>query len=236
MLGNNKVQLPTPFSEDEERMVRAPSPVSVSVVWIPTAVLFPEILFSGCEVEGSIRRDEVSPVYISRNFLQPLAFSRDVVGEGLNRAENFSYSGDFPDGVVLSHFNPLFHETLLVSDLSLDTVAGKGMEEGHSRADEAVVRRRRGLPKKIISRGRKKKDLGALIAMDSGLPLTDSQAKESSLILPEALGSDGVMNRARRNLIIAKHVGVVFNGTDEEAIQSYAKHLIANHPRLYGGS
>lgn len=57
-----------------------------------------------------------------------------------------------------------------------------------------------------------------------------------SLILPKVVGSIDVMARARKDLLIVKRLGVISNGTDEEATQSYSENLKANHMRLYGGS
>lgn len=77
-------------------------------------------------------------------------------------------------------------------------------------------------------------DVGALVELDPRTPVPEVLALDSSLILPDELKFVSVMTKARRDLIIAKQVGVVFDGTDEEAIESYAIHLVANcHGGVY---
>lgn len=66
----------------------------------------------------------------------------------------------------------------------MDPLDGEGVEVGPSGVLEGMVHSRRGRRKKINIRGRKK-EVGAVVP-----------AKDLSLILPEAVGSIGVMTRA----------------------------------------
>lgn len=61
-----------------------------------------------------------------------------------------------------------------------------------------------------------------------------SPVRSPSLILPKARRSDRALMRARRDFLLAKQVGVVAIGSEEEVIQSLVGHLIATDPRLYG--
>lgn len=63
---------------------------------------------------------------------------------------------------------------------------------------------------------------------------TIQASPDSSLILPQARGVVGALTRARRDFLIAKQVGVVAIGYEEEVIQRFSDPLLANHPRLVG--
>lgn len=107
--------------------------------------------------------------------------------------------------------------------------AGAGVVPAGCEVGSVSERRRRGRPRKGVAAGNQKVK-GVLVDEVVVQPVVE----ESSLILPEACGSARALTRARRDFLIAKQVGVVPIGPEEEAILSFADHLIATHPRLYG--
>lgn len=75
--------------------------------------------------------------------MRPIDDSRDVSVEG-NEIMPLPCEG--PDGVGLSHSNPLFQELLPVSEKPIGTFDRECVEEGPSGSVEGVVRRKRGRP------------------------------------------------------------------------------------------
>lgn len=110
-------------------------------------------------------------------------------------------------------------------------IVGEGLEGAEGLA--TTERRRRGRPRKNCDT-RKRKGLGSLVEEVAEVLVVEvSPDRSLSLILPEARGSDRALTRARRDFLIAKQVGAVPIGSEEETIQSLADHLLATHPRLY---